>query len=270
MRCPKCHYISFDYLDNCKKCGMDLSNIRERLYFGEGEPQGSLWQWLLEGDGGDVHVSALDTEVEPDVVTIELDSAEFESPDVSGSEAEEVISIDDISLDEDVIVEGEEDSVRDTESVEGEIEFSAEDIIPAEDIIAEDDEILEDVKTADEKVVESRADVDEAPLLGDDLDEEVDAVLKDLETVLVEDDDVEETTEGEREGIELSMETMEEVKPEEEVSESGKIEIKDQMEEDEGIVGALELEGAEEEEIVKQIEIAFSEVEEEEKKTEKK
>ena len=42
MKCPKCNYISFDYLDSCKKCGKDLSehkekhNIRSLLFAGAG------------------------------------------------------------------------------------------------------------------------------------------------------------------------------------------------------------------------------------------
>lgn len=31
MKCPKCGYTSFDYLDSCKKCGTDLSNARAML-----------------------------------------------------------------------------------------------------------------------------------------------------------------------------------------------------------------------------------------------
>jgi hypothetical protein len=30
MKCPKCNYTSFDYLDSCKKCGKDLSEFREK------------------------------------------------------------------------------------------------------------------------------------------------------------------------------------------------------------------------------------------------
>jgi len=30
VKCPKCNYTSFDYLDNCKKCGKDLSEHREK------------------------------------------------------------------------------------------------------------------------------------------------------------------------------------------------------------------------------------------------
>lgn len=31
MKCPKCGYTSFDYLDACKKCGTDLSAVRAML-----------------------------------------------------------------------------------------------------------------------------------------------------------------------------------------------------------------------------------------------
>jgi hypothetical protein len=31
MKCPKCGYTSFDYLDECKKCGADISDIRALL-----------------------------------------------------------------------------------------------------------------------------------------------------------------------------------------------------------------------------------------------
>jgi hypothetical protein len=30
MKCPKCNYTSFDYLDSCKKCGKDLLEHREK------------------------------------------------------------------------------------------------------------------------------------------------------------------------------------------------------------------------------------------------
>lgn len=31
MKCPKCSYTSFDYLDNCRKCGTDLRDVRAVL-----------------------------------------------------------------------------------------------------------------------------------------------------------------------------------------------------------------------------------------------
>ena len=33
MRCPKCGFHSFDYLDSCKKCGNDLTEQKLRLKF---------------------------------------------------------------------------------------------------------------------------------------------------------------------------------------------------------------------------------------------
>ena len=30
MKCPKCGYTSFDYLDECKKCGKDLAEHKEK------------------------------------------------------------------------------------------------------------------------------------------------------------------------------------------------------------------------------------------------
>jgi hypothetical protein len=31
MKCPKCNYTSFDYLDNCKRCGTELRDARSLL-----------------------------------------------------------------------------------------------------------------------------------------------------------------------------------------------------------------------------------------------
>lgn len=31
MKCPKCSYTSFDYLDSCRKCGSDLREIKSLL-----------------------------------------------------------------------------------------------------------------------------------------------------------------------------------------------------------------------------------------------
>jgi hypothetical protein len=31
MKCPKCNYVSFDYLDACRKCGRDLINFKREV-----------------------------------------------------------------------------------------------------------------------------------------------------------------------------------------------------------------------------------------------
>jgi len=31
MKCPKCGFTSFDFLDNCKKCGQDLQSHKQKF-----------------------------------------------------------------------------------------------------------------------------------------------------------------------------------------------------------------------------------------------
>ena len=38
MKCPKCGFISFDYLDQCKKCGSDLTEFKRKLRIDAGTP----------------------------------------------------------------------------------------------------------------------------------------------------------------------------------------------------------------------------------------
>lgn len=39
MRCPKCSYVSFDYLDRCKSCGEDLVPTKIKLNIYTKQPQ---------------------------------------------------------------------------------------------------------------------------------------------------------------------------------------------------------------------------------------
>lgn len=39
MKCEKCGYVSFDYLSECKKCGIDLSALRDGMGFPAVKPQ---------------------------------------------------------------------------------------------------------------------------------------------------------------------------------------------------------------------------------------
>ncbi len=55
MRCPKCGRISFDHLESCRKCGTDLTGLREQLgeFF---SPNSSLnWFELLRGSSVQEH-----------------------------------------------------------------------------------------------------------------------------------------------------------------------------------------------------------------------
>lgn len=52
MRCPKCGFHSFDYLDNCKKCGVDLTEQKLRFRFqGFVAPLAAEPEPLLEESG---------------------------------------------------------------------------------------------------------------------------------------------------------------------------------------------------------------------------
>jgi hypothetical protein len=52
MRCQKCGFVSFDYLSQCKKCGADLTVVRELLGFSASKSEvPSLLGALLKNEG---------------------------------------------------------------------------------------------------------------------------------------------------------------------------------------------------------------------------
>lgn len=53
MKCPKCHYVSHDYLDACRKCGMDLLAFKHDLGLLVLQPGGLDLSLLLGGAGAD-------------------------------------------------------------------------------------------------------------------------------------------------------------------------------------------------------------------------
>ncbi len=48
MRCPKCGFISFDYLDRCLKCQTDLTEERHKLNLPDITPNPISLQKILE------------------------------------------------------------------------------------------------------------------------------------------------------------------------------------------------------------------------------
>lgn len=53
MKCPKCNYTSFDYLDKCGKCGLNLAELRIRCGFSpeKGEGLDILHYYMSLDDG---------------------------------------------------------------------------------------------------------------------------------------------------------------------------------------------------------------------------
>ena len=63
MKCPKCNYVSHDYLDACRKCGIDLANFKREVGLAVLQP-GSLDLSLVFGDlGTDDLFAGMDEEV---------------------------------------------------------------------------------------------------------------------------------------------------------------------------------------------------------------
>lgn len=66
MKCPKCGYVSFNYLDNCKKCGRDLLKFKEDKNIFELPPgKLALLYFDEEGGSGEASVAVEEGETEP-------------------------------------------------------------------------------------------------------------------------------------------------------------------------------------------------------------
>jgi hypothetical protein len=111
MRCPKCGYVSFDFLNNCLKCSRDLSGSREDLNLTDFKPQvpfllGSL-VGEMEGGGAQQALSLTqETELElgglgmsePSAPKGSIDMGDLEIPSEEDSSGE--MSLSEIALDD--------------------------------------------------------------------------------------------------------------------------------------------------------------------------
>jgi hypothetical protein len=111
MRCPKCGYVSFDFLNNCLKCSRDLSSSREDLNLMDFRPQvpfllGSL-VGEMEGGGAQQALSLTqETELElgglgisePSASQGSIDMGDLEIPSAENSSEE--MSLSEIALDD--------------------------------------------------------------------------------------------------------------------------------------------------------------------------
>lgn len=82
MKCPKCNYTSFDYLDNCRKCGADLRDVRSltQIIAVPPEEKAPLYAKTPEGASAGDTVST-DTASMFDNDMISADLGEPEGPD---------------------------------------------------------------------------------------------------------------------------------------------------------------------------------------------
>lgn len=134
MRCPKCNYISFDYLENCKKCGTDLSGIRAELCYLEVPPmEVSIWDWLKE---------------RTDDTVSELPSGETGA--LSGLEIPLEDQTEEIIIDESIIAEFEEEKPSTTIDKEFPDEVVSPDVMKEEITLELSEAVIE--KKAEEKI----------------------------------------------------------------------------------------------------------------------
>ncbi|MEJ5300117.1 MAG: hypothetical protein WHS38_03930 [Thermodesulforhabdaceae bacterium] len=136
MRCSKCGYISFDYLDNCKKCGASLSAIRSELCPFEAPPKDFfVWEWLGLGVGAD---QIAETIASPRV----SQQIEMAVPlEISLEDQTEEIIIDDeaiLEIESEGPVEAELPSSKEQEGLSGEISLELEIPLEKQELVLEE------------------------------------------------------------------------------------------------------------------------------------
>ena len=63
MKCPKCNYVSHDYLDVCRKCGRDLAAFKQEIGLLVLQPGGLDLGLVLGGAGADDFFESVEEEV---------------------------------------------------------------------------------------------------------------------------------------------------------------------------------------------------------------
>jgi hypothetical protein len=182
MRCPKCRFVSFDYLDQCKKCGTDLSAERERLNLFNFEP--SIPHFFGVLDDAD---QGLDGLFEPTAAT---DDIEISLDDDSGASGPDKSA----ELEGDEVIMLDEPLETAQEAEPAIIELSADDEVP--ELILDDDQETEglELRLVDEDEAPSKetsaatASPEESPIeyVLDDEDLELELSPEEMERIILE------------------------------------------------------------------------------------
>jgi hypothetical protein len=135
MKCPKCRYITFDYLDTCPRCGKDMSAEKAKMNIFSVKPNTPFLLGSLTGDFNDSSVGLqvpesakegaedmvlVEDEIYDDGSELDIDIEEEHIPE-SGKDTE--VELEDLglpSLEEDVTQEDAqgEKSGKDTEEMD--------------------------------------------------------------------------------------------------------------------------------------------------------
>ncbi len=173
MRCPKCGYISFDHLANCRKCSRDLGDAREALNLTDFEPQVPFLLGSLVGEmqgGGAAYQQELSLTQETELEFDGLDMPETEAMEETVDMESMRETLDSDSSEEMKLSEIELDSLETLEASDGldvgateELQLSdfaepsSEDVSSAE----EDDEFLGLEFELDETIVDDLGTIEE-------------------------------------------------------------------------------------------------------------
>jgi hypothetical protein len=165
MKCPKCGNVSFDHLDNCKKCSRDLSADRNELNLMDFRPEVPFLLGSLVGEmqGGGVQQDlsfTQETEIELGGLNMGEPPATEGSIDMPGAGSSEELSLSEIAMDDLETIEASALGDAAVEELElGDLaELSGEEADQAE----EDDGFLGLEFEEDEPAADDFADLDEA------------------------------------------------------------------------------------------------------------
>ncbi len=176
MRCPKCGYISFDYLDTCLKCKKNIKNVSDAL---QGSVYNAAAPSFLEFDDEFDQEEAIDLETfEDEVGGIEIEDSALAVllQDDSEEDADTLESIEDTELSSDFFDNIEED--LDEQDLDGE---EAEEFPAPVAEMADESELMDSALSEEtfasvdalETVATDENEDDDSPMLRVDFPEEL-------------------------------------------------------------------------------------------------